>query len=290
MNAGRRASGHPLHVGPGTRTVSGVEFIETGGLRIAYERAGQGPPLVLVHGAAEDGRVWQLQLTDLADELTVVAWDEPGAGRSSDLPEGFGLAGYADALAALLEALELGPAHVAGVSWGGTVVLELYRRRPELVATLIMIDSYAGWKGSLPADEVRARVAGAREMLATPRAEFDPTFPGLFAGDPPPELVPMLAAVSADVRPASLAQQLGIMAETDLNELLPRIAVPTLLVWGSRDARSPLTVAGQFEDAIPDTTLVVVEGAGHLSHLEHPDQVNDAVREFCRTHPPGAKQ
>ncbi|MFJ3406213.1 alpha/beta fold hydrolase [Promicromonospora sp. NPDC090134] len=267
-----------------------MEFIEADGLRIAYDRAGEGPLLVLVHGAAEDCRVWRFQLDGLADELTVVAWDEPGAGQSSDLPEGFGLAGYADELAALIESLGLGPAHVAGVSWGGTVALELYRRRPELVVTLIMIDTYAGWKGSLPADEVRARAAGARRMLAAPPAEFDPTFPGLFAGAPPAELVPLLADVAADVRPATLAQQLGIMAEADLTDLLPRIDVPTLLVWGRLDARSPLTVASQFEAAIGDTTLVVIEGAGHLSHLERPEQVNDAVRDFCRAHPPGAKR
>ena len=102
--------------------------------RIAYERVGEGPPLVFVHGAAEDGRVWQPQLAALADEFTVVAWDEPGAGRSSDLPADFGLADYADCLAALIEALELGPAHVAGLSWGGTVVQELYRHRPDLAA------------------------------------------------------------------------------------------------------------------------------------------------------------
>ena len=80
----------------------------------------------------------------------MTAWDEPGAGLSSDLPDGFELADFAHCLAALLEVLELGPAHVAGLSWGGTVALELYRRHPELVATLIMIDSYAGWKGSSP--------------------------------------------------------------------------------------------------------------------------------------------
>ncbi|PUB21550.1 pimeloyl-ACP methyl ester carboxylesterase [Promicromonospora sp. AC04] len=263
-----------------------MEFIEAGGLTIAYERAGEGPLLVLVHGAADDSRIWQPQLAGLAEDFTVVAWDEPGAGRSSDLPEGFGLAGYADGLAALLESLDLGPAHLAGISWGGTVALELYRRRPELVATLIMIDTYAGWKGSLPTDEVRARVAGAREMLAAPPAQFDPTVPGLFAGDPPAELVPLLAEIAADVRPATLAQQLGIMAEADLTDLLPRIAVPTLLVWGRLDARSPLTVASQFENAIPDTTLVVIEGAGHLSNLERPELVNDAVRAFCRAHTP----
>src|SRR5918997_6395229 len=96
------------------------------GLEIAYELAGEGPPLVLVHGAASDARLWQPQRLGLADELTVVAWDEPGAGRSSDAPADFGLADYADCLAAVVKALALGPAHVAGLSWGGTVVLELY--------------------------------------------------------------------------------------------------------------------------------------------------------------------
>ncbi len=262
-----------------------VEYVETGGLTVAYRRVGQGPPLVLVHGAAEDGRVWEPQLAGLAREFTVVAWDEPGAGRSSDVPDGFCLADYADALAALLRALGHSPAHVAGVSWGGTVLLELYRRHPGLVATLILVDTYAGWKGSLPEDEVRARVAGARAMLAAPEDEFDPTLPGLFAADPPAEFVPLLAAIAADVRPATLGHELAIMAETDLSVVLSQITVPTLLIWGQQDVRSPLRVARQFEEAIPDSRLVVIEGAGHLCLLERPEQFNDAVREFCLAHP-----
>jgi pimeloyl-ACP methyl ester carboxylesterase len=166
------------------------------------------------------------------------------------------------------------------------VVLELYRRHPALVATLIMIDTYAGWKGSLPAGEVAARVAGARQMLAAPQEHFDPTLPGLFSADPPPEFVPLLAAIAADVRPATLRRQLAIMAQADLSDLLPHIAVPTLLIWGEADTRSPLTVAYQFQEAIADTKLVLIEGAGHLSNLERPERVNDAVREFCRAHAP----
>jgi pimeloyl-ACP methyl ester carboxylesterase len=264
-----------------------VDVVAAGELEIAYERVGDGPPVVLVHGAGQDGRTWQPQVAGLADEFTVVAWDEPGAGRSSDLPEDFGLADIAGALAAVLEAVELGPAHVAGLSWGGTVALELYRRHPDLVATLILIDTYAGWKGSLPADEVRARVAGTRTMLAGPPEEHDTT-PGLFAGLPPAEFVPLLDAMAADVRAATLWRELAIMAEADLSDLLPHIAVPTLLIWGDADARSPLSVARHFEESIPDTTLVVIEGAGHLSPLERPEQVNDAVRDFCRAHPPGS--
>jgi pimeloyl-ACP methyl ester carboxylesterase len=263
-----------------------VQVVRANGLEIAYRRVGEGPPLVLVHGAGEDGRVWQPQLAALADEFTVLAWDEPGAGRSSDLPAGFGLADYANSLATLLEALGLAPAHVAGLSWGGTVVQELYRRRPELVATMILVDTYAGWKGSLPEEEVRARVEGVRQMLAAPAEEFDPTFPGLFAAGPPAEFVPLLEEIAADVRPASLRGQLSVMAEADQRDLLPRIAVPTLLIWGELDARSPLTVARQFEEAIPDTKLVVIPDCGHVSNLERPEAFNRAVSEFCRAHSP----
>ena len=265
-----------------------MEIIRANGLEIAYRRVGEGPPLVFAHGAAEDGRAWQPQLAALADEFTVVAWDEPGAGGSSDLPADFGLADYAHCLAALIEALAFGPAHVAGLSWGGTVVQELYRHHSELVATLVLVDTYAGWKGSLPEEEVRARVAGAREMLAAPAAEFDPTFPGLFAGDPPAEFVPLLRQMAAAVRPESLRAQLLVMAEADQRDLLPRIAVPSLLIWGELDARSPLAVARQFEEAIPDVQLVVIPGCGHVSNLERPSQFNQVIREFCRAHPPAS--
>ncbi|PCG84932.1 alpha/beta hydrolase [Streptomyces sp. WZ.A104] len=261
-----------------------MAMVQVSGVEITYARVGHGPPLVLVHGAGLDGRMWQPQLADLADEFTVVAWDEPGAGRSSDLPVGFGLADFARCLAAVIEALRLGPAHVAGLSWGGTVALELYRHHPELVRTLILVDTYAGWKGSLPPEEVAARVEGAKRMLAVPRELFDPTLPGLFAGDPPAAFVPLLDAMAHDVRPETMGAQLFMMAEADERDLLPAITVPTLLVWGELDVRSPLSVAYAFEDAIPNTELVVLPGVGHVSNLETPKRFNHTVRKFCRAH------
>ena len=223
------------------------------GVDVAYQRVGDGPPLVLVHGGMDDHRAWQPQLHGLADVFTVVAWDEPGAGRSSDVAPGFGLPDYADCLAAVIDAVGLGPALVAGVSWGGTVVLELYRRHPGTVAALVLADTYAGWRGSLPEHEVRRRVQEAR------------------------------SASVPDVRASSLHAALSAMAEADLRDVLPTIAVPTLLVWGDRDERSPLAVAHAFEAAIPAVELVVLPGAGHLSNLEAPAAFNDAVRRFAGT-------
>lgn len=258
-----------------------MEVVHTNGVEVAYERAGDGPPIVFVHGATSDSRMWQPQLAALADEFTVVAWDEPGAGRSSDVPPGFGLTDYADCLAALIE-VGLGPAHVAGLSWGGTVALELYRRHRELVASLILADTYAGWKGSLPADEVEARIEGVRQAVAAPAGSFDPTLPGLFAGDPPAEFIPLLEAMGRDVRPASMKTALTAMAEADLRDVLPEIDLPTLLIWGESDARSPLYVAEQFEQAIPQAKLTIIEDAGHVSNLERPEEFNEAVRDFVR--------
>lgn len=266
---------------------SGMEHVRVNGLDVAYRRVGSGPPIVFVHGAVEDSRTWTPQLEALQDEFTVVAWDEPGVGRSGDLPnEGFGLADYAACLAAVVDAVALGPAHIVGLSWGSTVALELYHGHPEVVATLILTGAYAGWKGSLPAPEVTARMAGVQQMLDAPPEDFDPALPGLFAGEPPAAVVPLLQAMAAGVRRHSMRTALSIMAATDLNFVLPTISVPTLLVWGELDVRSPLRIAHEFEQAIPDATLVVLSGAGHVTNLDRPDEFNRVVREFCRRHPP----
>ena len=106
-----------------------MEMIEVDGLHIAYERAGSGPALVLLHGYVGDGpTTWRRQLDGLSDEFTVVAWDAPEAGRSTDPPERFGLDGYADCLAGFLEKLRLDTALVAGLSFGGILALALQRR------------------------------------------------------------------------------------------------------------------------------------------------------------------
>ena len=257
-----------------------MEFADANGIRIAFERAGDGPLIVFVHGAASDHRMWRPQRDGLAGEFTVVAWDEPGAGASGDVPPDFRLEDYAASLASVIEALDRGPAHVCGLSWGGTVALELYRARSELVASLILADTYAGWAGSLPREEVDARVALAGEMLAAAADDFDPELPGLFAGEPPREFAALLEEIAGDVRRESLRTQLHVMAKADQRDLLPRVAAPALLIWGELDARSPLYVADQFDRAIPDTRLVVIPGTGHVSNLEQPARFNEAIRDF----------
>jgi len=251
------------------------------GVEIAYERAGQGPPLVLLHGAMADGRVWRPQLDGLSDLLTVIAWDEPGAGGSADPPSDFGLADYADGVAGLIGALGFDAAHVGGLSWGGVVALELYRRRPDRVASLILADTYAGWKGSLPEAECAKRLGHAIEQSELPPERFEPTLPGLLAPGAPATVADGLAAIMAEARPDSIRRTAVAVAACDQRDLLARIAAPTLLIWGEFDERSPLSVAEQFRAAVPGAHLVLIPEAGHMTNLEQPALFNAAVSEFC---------
>jgi pimeloyl-ACP methyl ester carboxylesterase len=182
--------------------------------------------------------------------------------------------------------LELGPAHVGGLSWGGVVALELYRRHREAVGTLILTGTYAGWKGSLPPDEVAARVAAFERSIEDQSQSVAGFFPGLFATDPlPPRIAELMAAMDEGVRRPTLEALIPAVAAADFSEMLPLIDVPTLLIWGEADVRSPvLTVGHQFRNAIPGAHMVVLEGAGHMSQMEAPEAFNRAVREFCSLH------
>jgi pimeloyl-ACP methyl ester carboxylesterase len=260
-----------------------VEQVEVGGLRVAYERAGAGPPLVLLHGYVGDGpTTWRRQLDGLSDEFTVVAWDAPGAGGSADPPEGFGLAGYADCLAGFLQRLGLERPHVAGLSFGGILALELSRRHPAVPATLVLASAYAGWGGSLPAEVAEQRLRQALALAELSPEEFVATLlPTMFSQTTPPEVVEAFGASMLGFHPAGFRAMARASAE-DLRDVLAQVKVPTLLVYGDQDLRAGLTVAEGLHAAIPGSTLVVLRGAGHVCNVEAPEAFNRAVRTFLR--------
>ena len=262
-----------------------MEGIEVGDLTIAYERQGDGPPIVLLHGGLSDHREWRAQIDGLSDEFTVVAWDTPGAGGSSDPPESFRMPDYADALAAFIEVLDLGSPHVLGLSWGSTLALELTRRRPDLPRTLVLTGAYAGWAGSLSPEEVARRLeTSLRDLDALPREAFVRTWvPSLFAEQTPTDVVERYVAIMAECHRDGVRAMLTAIAEADLRTVLPKISIPTLLLYGERDARSPLAVAEEMHEAIPGSTLVVLPDVGHMGNLEAPEPFNETVRSFLRS-------
>ncbi len=255
--------------------------VEVDGLTIAYERAGDGPPLVLLHGGFSDHRAWRRQLESLSHEWTVVAWDAPGCGASSDPPADFKLGDYADCVAGLVEAVGLKEPHVGGLSFGAGLALQVYDRHPQLPKSLILAGAYAGWGGSLPPKEVEARLARAVTDAERPPEEWVESYlPTFFAGEVSQEAVDEVVAMMLDTRPAGMLPMLHAFAAADLRPMLSSIAVPTLLLYGDADVRSPLHVAEEMHAAIPTSQLIVLPGIGHASHVEAPDAFDSEVRRF----------
>ena len=252
-----------------------------GELRIAYKVAGTGPPLVLLHGYVGDAAsTWRPQLEGLSADFTVVAWDAPGAGGSSDPPESFGMAGYADCLAAFIDRLGLGRPHVCGVSFGGALALALYGRHPTVPRTLILASAYAGWAGSLPAEVTEQRLRQALELAdLSPDELVSALLPTMFSDRTPSDSVDAFAGSLRAFHPAGFRAMARASAE-NLRAVLPLVDVPTLLVYGANDVRAPLPVAEDLHAAIAGSTLVVLPNTGHVCNVEAPERFNAAVRSF----------
>jgi pimeloyl-ACP methyl ester carboxylesterase len=262
-----------------------MDQIEINGLPIAYERAGVGPALVLLHGGfGFDSRSWRRQLDALSNEFTVVAWDMPGCGRYADPPDTFRASDFADCLATFIGALGLERPHLLGLSFGGALALELYRWHPAIPRSLILASAYAGWAGSLPAEAVEQRTQHELQALDLPPEQWAREWsPSMLSPSAPTEVVDEVVASLSAFRPAGQRVMVRTVRDQDLRDVLPGIAVPTLLLYGDRDVRSPVSVGEEWHARIPSSQLVVLPGVGHVSNLEAPERVNAEVRRFLRS-------
>lgn len=263
-----------------------MDHVDVDGLQIAYERAGSGPPLVLLHGGVGDGpATWRDQLDGLCDDFTCIAWDAPGAGESDDPPESFRLPDYADCLAGFIDALGLDRPHVAGLSFGGGLAIQFFDRYPAVPRSLVLAGAYTGWAGSLPPDRVEHRLQLAKGLVEGPPEELvEELLPTMFSDTAPREGVDRFGGSMAEFHPVGALVMAHSFAEADLRDVLPTIDVPTLLIYGDEDVRSPLEVARAIHDAIPNSELVVLEGVGHVCCVEAPERFNAEVRTFLHRH------
>jgi pimeloyl-ACP methyl ester carboxylesterase len=266
---------------------AGLTRVDVNEHSIAYRCAGEGPPLVLLHGFLADSRCWRRQLADLSDRFRVIAWDAPGAGSSSDPPDPFTISDWARCLAGFLEQVGVERAHVLGLSWGSILAQEFYRLYPDRVLTLILCDTYAGWKGSLPASACKERLERCLFESSLPPEKFVPRWvPEFFTEAASQDLKEEMSAVVSDFHPLGFRLMAKSSADTDTSDLLPNIEVPTLLVWGDDDRRSQLNIAEQFRNVIPDSELAIIANAGHVSNMEQPEEFDARVRRFCLSNVP----
>lgn len=258
--------------------------VEVGALSIAYERAGSGPPVALTHGFVGDAHsTWGTQIEALADEFTVIAWDAPGAGGSTDPPEDFGMDAYADCLAEFLRALEIDQAHLVGLSFGGALVLATFHRHHDLASSLTLVSGYAGWLGSLGTEEADQRLARSLQASRLTPDEFVAAMaPSMFSPSAEGELVARFLDSVRGFRPRGF-RAMARASHEDQRHVLADVDVPTLLLCADHDVRAPVSIGEALHSAMPGSELVVLTGPGHVSTVEAPEDATRELRRFLRS-------
>ena len=269
---------------------SGLEprFETVDGHRLRYVRVGTGPPVVLVHGFASSVYTWKDVLPALSVDHDVVALDLPGFG-ASDRPAGLSFDELPAAVLGLMDRLGIERAALVGNSMGGGVVAVVAGEQPARVSALVLIDA-AGFDLE-PEDQpgmVRLMMSPLGTVLGDlpgQRLAVEATLSQVFHDDvlvTDERVAEYLDGVS---RPGtfeamrSLGLSLGDQTAV-VEEALPRIEAPTLVVWGAEDRWIPLKDADLFAAAIPNARKVVFDHCGHMPQEEMPAKVADLLREF----------
>jgi magnesium chelatase accessory protein len=273
------------------RTAS--RFVEAGGLNWHVQLMGQGPCLLLLHGTAAATHSWRDLAPLLAPHFTLIAPDLPGHGFTSSLPQArVSLAGFSEALRALLNKLQASPDLVLGHSAGAAIALRMaldgamtpraifslngallplgdehaafFTRAARLMVGLPFVSKLCAWRASK--HEVAAK------LLRDTGSEIGPR--GV-------ELYTRLFGYPGHIRAA-----LTMMAQWELRPLLrdlPRLVPALFLLVGSRDRAVPPMQARRIQAIQPAARIITLEGLGHLAHEEAPERIVDALlREWSR--------
>ncbi len=246
------------------------------GASIAYRDEGSGPPVLLLHAFPLSSAMWEGQIVALARHRRVIAPDTRGLGGSS-LGEGqVTIDTYADDVAGLMRALGLERAAIVGLSMGGYIAFALLRRHPQLVSALVLANTRAG------ADTEEGR-RGREESARTaeergPAPVAEAMLPRLLSPGAPAELRERVRRmIEANSGAGIAAAQRAMAGRPDSTGLLASIAVPTLVIGAGQDPIITLEETRAMRAAIPNSRLLEIAHAGHLSNLEAPEAFNTAV-------------
>lgn len=251
---------------------------------LTYEDVGSGPPVLLVHGHPFDRSMWAPQLMALpALGYRAIAPDLRGYGESPVTPGHVPFSAHIDDLVELLDALDVGRAVLCGLSMGGQLVMEFHRVHPDRVTGLVLADTTPHPETE---ESRRNRLAMADQLDREGMVGYADDVIWKMVSPTNPEVgavvLPMMAAAPAA---GAAAAQRGRADRPDYLPSLRAAAVPGLVVVGAEDEFTPVPVAEETAAALPDGTLVVVDGAAHMPNLERPDVFNAALADFLGSLP-----
>ena len=257
---------------------------DSAGVRIAFELDGSGSPVVLAHGLGYARWGWEPVAAALAEEFTVLMFDNRGIG-ASDIPDGPYTAGaMASDIAAVMDAARIDRAHLIGTSLGGMVAQEFAIRWPERVDRLVLACTTPGGGKAFPLPERTLRLIAEAPTLA-PEVALRRFVENALADRTVaerPDLVQRIfeRRLEFPPDPAGWQAQAAAGMSHDAFSRLHEIQAPTLILHGTEDGVVDPRNAEVLERAIPNSRVVMFPGAGHLFFWEEPDRFVEVVRDF----------
>ena len=267
-----------------------AQNVDSGMARVAepaifWEAAGQGAPVVMIHGGQMDRRMWDPQFLPYAKTFRVIRYDVRNYGRSASA-----MAPYSDVddLLALLDELKVGKAHLVGLSLGGRIALEFTVAHPDRVASLVAVAP--GLPGFPDEDQDDSRwfamLRAAQEKGGEAAAELWLSDPFMVPAMENPAIAPRLRQLAVENGRAWLANPyLPKRPDPPVAKRLREIQAPVLVVVGDRDIPHMQRIADKLAADIGGAKKVVIAGAGHISNMEKPAEFDAAVLPFLKAQP-----
>ncbi|MGC4029295.1 MAG: alpha/beta hydrolase [Steroidobacteraceae bacterium] len=252
---------------------------------ISWREAGQGEPLVLLHGISSGSASWLQQLEHLSQSFRVMAWDAPGYGESAPLPVADPRAeDYALVLHRMLSS-QCGPMHLVGHSLGALVAAAYARAYPERLLSLSLLNPAVGYGSQAP--EVReAKLNGRLEQVRRlgPEGLAEERAPALVSARASPAALEILRWNARRLTVGGYEQAARMLASGDLLRDLADIALPVMVLTGTADDITPPGSADEAARAGRAVSRISLDGVGHASYVEDPQGVDAALAAFIREH------
>lgn len=251
------------------------------GLSVFYERHGQGDAVLLIHGLGSSTEDWELQVDALQRDFTLVAYDVRGHGQSGKPPGKYSIPQFATDAARLIDHLQLGRVHVMGLSMGGMIAFQLAADRPDLVRSLIIVNSgpeliARTWREKFALFQRRqiVRLLGMRKMGAVLAGRLLPA----------PEHATrreVFAERWAKNDRATYLRVLTALVGWSVKSRLPDITCPVLVVTADHDYSS-VDMKREYTTLMPNATLVIIPDSLHMMPVERPELFHNAIIPFLK--------
>jgi pimeloyl-ACP methyl ester carboxylesterase len=253
-------------------------------INLYYEVAGQGDPVVFIHGLGSSARDWEYQVPFFAPRYRVVVFDVRGHGRSDKPPGPYSVPLFAQDAAALIRALEAAPAHVVGISMGGMIALQLAVDEPALVRSLVVVNSGP----ELVVRTFRERLMILQRFLIVRllrmRKMGEVLSQRLFPRPDQAPLRQMFVERWAENDPRAYREAMRALVGWSVADRLGDIRCPTLVIASDQDY-TPVSAKEAYVARMPNARLVVIPDAHHAVTVERPEEFNQALLDFLAQQP-----